>query len=51
MDFNKILLIGSIIVCGYILLRLMRKPNYEFQEQYQNILTSEEFKVKGQFEE
>ena len=51
MEITRAGIIASIGICIYILYKLIGKPDYEFKKQYQKVLTSKEYKVKGQFEE
>ncbi|MFC1768532.1 hypothetical protein ACFLZX_02090 [Nanoarchaeota archaeon] len=46
-------LIGfSVLVGIYVVYRLLRKPkNPEFDKMYNDIINSEEYKVKGQYDE
>ena len=54
MEFNNTLLIGLGVVAGiYILYRLLfgkSKFEEDYENMYDNILTSEEYKVKGQYD-
>ncbi len=49
---TKIILVGVGIVAAFIAFKLFRRaPDFDVQEYYNDILTSEKYKVKGQFEE
>ena len=54
MDFNKTILISIYVVIGlYILYKLFfkKKPYHdEYEKLYNDILTSDKYKVKGQYE-
>ena len=51
MNLTTLLIIGGIVIIGYVLFRILTRPDTEFQRQYNEILNSSKYKVKGQFEE
>lgn len=53
MDNQTIAAIGGFVlfVVGYLLFKSLNKSDSGFKKYYKNILNSEEYKVKGQFEE
>lgn len=49
--FNKELFIGiGVIIILYTLFRLMSKPDEEFDKELDDVLNSDKYKVKGQYE-
>jgi len=48
---QKIGLIAFFIIAAIIVSRLLKKDDNDFERAYNEILTSEKYKVKGRFEE
>ncbi len=49
--FNKEMLIGlGVIIILYSLFKMMNKPSEEFDKEVDDILNSDKYKVKGQYD-
>jgi hypothetical protein len=51
MDTRYMYIAGGLLVFSYLLFKLLNRPNPEFQKRYEEILNSNEHKVKSRFEE
>ena len=50
MDFTIIIITGLGLV-GYVIYRFATRPNLEFIKYYQEIISSDQYKVKGKYED
>jgi hypothetical protein len=50
MDFT-IAIIAGVALVGYVIYRFATRPDLEFIRYYQDIISSDQYKVKGKYED